>query len=102
MRFYGFADDASGLFGFAALAGNASVHCRPTAVGPEVADIAIQLPRLSRPEGPALLGLATSEARARGYQQLLALAEPAQRDWYRRHGFAATGTVTSPVMVKRI
>lgn len=102
MRFYGFADDASGLFGFAELRHAASIQCRPAASSDATADILFRgLARLSRPEGPALLALAAAEARARGYRQLVAFAEPGQRDWYRRHGFAAS-RAGSPVMLKDI
>lgn len=102
--YYFFHDPASGLFGYAGVRAPVCVHCRPAAIAPDAADIAIRVPRLSRREGAILLALARAAARRFGYARLVAIAEPSQRAWYARHGFSAPAQAApgSPILIAPI
>ena len=99
--YYYFHDAASGLFGFANTHGSYHVQCRPAAIAPDAADVALNIPRLSRREGTTLLKLARAAAGSLGYTRLIAIAEPHQRAWYLRHGFAPDPRATrgSPILI---
>jgi hypothetical protein len=99
--YYYFHDSMSGLFGFANTHGSHHVQCRPAAIAPDAADVALNIPRLSRREGATLLKLARDAAGSLGYTRLIAIAEPHQRAWYLRHGFAPDPRATrgSPILI---
>lgn len=86
--YYAFHDAATGLFGYASARAPHQVRCAPSAVAPDAADVTFRVPRLSRREGAELLALARAAAARFGYARLAAIAEPHERAWYRRHGFA--------------
>ena len=98
--YYYFHDASSGLFGYANINGGFYVQCRPAAIAPDAADVAINVPRLSRREGALLLKLASAAASELGYKRLIAISEPHQRPWYMRHGFAPDprATAGSPIL----